>query len=42
MKRELEKQSKAVKGKGKISINFANEDELERIIGLFDKIKSEE
>src|SRR5574344_859254 len=30
------------KGKGKISINFANEDELERIIGLFDKIKSEE
>lgn len=31
-----------VKGKGKISINFANEDELERIIGLFDKIKSEE
>lgn len=30
------------KGKGKISINFANEDELVRIIGLFDKIKSEE
>jgi ParB family chromosome partitioning protein len=30
------------KGKGKISINFANEDELERIMGLFDKIKSEE
>ena len=30
------------KGKGKISINFANEDELVRIIGLFDKIKPEE
>ena len=30
------------KGKGKISINIANEDELERIMGLFDKIKSEE
>ncbi|MBO7317489.1 MAG: chromosome partitioning protein ParB, partial [Bacteroidales bacterium] len=27
------------KGKGKISIPFKNEDELERIIGLLDKLK---
>ena len=27
------------KGKGKISIPFADEDELERIINLFDKLK---
>lgn len=30
------------KGKGKISINFANEDDLERIIALFDHLKNEE
>ena len=28
------------KGKGKISIPFANEEELERIIELFDRLKS--
>ena len=27
------------KGKGKISIPFANEEELERIMGIFDKLK---
>ena len=27
------------KGKGKISIPFKNEEDLERIIGLFDKLK---
>jgi len=27
------------KGKGKISIPFANEEELERIMNLFDKLK---
>lgn len=30
------------KGKGKISIPFKNEEELERIIGLFDKLKRDE
>ena len=30
------------KGKGKISIPFADEDELERIINLFDKLKEQE
>ena len=30
----------SVKGKGKISIPFANEEELERIIGMFDKLKA--
>src|SRR5574344_1249917 len=29
-------------GKGKISINFKNEEELEHIIGLFDRLKVEE
>ncbi len=28
------------KGKGKISIPFANEAELERIMNLFDKLKA--
>lgn len=28
-------------GKGKISIHFANEEELERIIGMFDKLKEQ-
>ena len=28
------------KGKGKISIPFANEAELERIMGIFDRLKS--
>ena len=27
------------KGKGKISIPFANEDELVRLMGIFDKLK---
>lgn len=30
------------KGKGKISIPFKNEEELERIIGMFDKLKRDE
>lgn len=30
----------SVKGKGKISIPFANEAELERIMGIFDRLKS--
>jgi ParB family transcriptional regulator, chromosome partitioning protein len=29
-------------GKGKISINFKNEEELEKIIGMFDRLKTEE
>lgn len=29
------------KGKGKISIPFANEEELERIMNVFDKLKQE-
>ena len=29
-------------GKGKISIPFANEEELERIMGMFDKLKGQE
>ena len=30
------------KGKGKISIPFNNEEELERIIGMFDTLKNKE
>lgn len=32
--------TRSEKGKGKISIPFANEEELERIIGIFDRLKN--
>src|SRR5574344_2091765 len=32
----------SAQGKGKISINFKNEEELEKIIGMFDRLKTEE